>query len=744
MSQTAPTTPSPTLPSPGDGQVEGSRHGPFLSFLSSLRPTWSSSAALRAVRATIVIPGLFALSGQVLHNEQMALFATFGGFATLVFASFGGNRRDKLAAYVAMGLAGTALITIGTVVNATTALAAIVTVPVAFVVLFAGVVGPNAALGATAVMLTYVLPAASPGTIGMVPSRLEGWWLAVATATVAVMLLSPRPAARPLGAAAARAGAAISSLLDAVLAGGDRSEAALGAERAITNLQAAFTAVPYRPTGVADPDRSLGQLVESLEWTADLAADLSGDSQLFPVKSNTDPHRTLVEASSRGLRDTAALLEGSRVAPSFAAIDAASEASWEGLSKGTSADGGRTVDAAYHAQMVAAATRSVVVDAIGASRVDRTYDVVAKGTLSDEAKRLLHSAFAPVSAAWRMVRGHASVRSVWTRNSARGAVALAGAIAVADLVPGVQHGFWVVLAALSVLRTSESSIGATALRGILGTAVGFFIGAGIVVAIGYGSNALWAALPLAVLIAAYTPGTVTFSVGQAAFTVSLSVLYNILVPIGWKVGVLRLEDVAIGAGVSVVVGLLFWPRGAVTVVADDLADAFHAGGIYLTQSASWALGARKVPPEAGPSQWAEERLEDAMRAMLTEQGTKRVPKEQLWLLVAGTLRLRLSAQSLARFTGSTPVPDATRVELVHEAVEIAGRCDGLATILGRPQPTVARELAILSVPEVPQDDPSPPIAVLVRHLFGHIQKGLTQVMEPARVVGARRAGPWWR
>jgi len=34
--------------------------------------------------------------------------------------------------------------------------------------------------------------------------------------------------------------------------------------------------------------------------------------------------------------------------------------------------------------------------------------------------------------------------------------------------------------------------------------------------------------------------------------------------------------------VSLVVGVLFWPRGASSVVGDDLADAFRRGAAYLT------------------------------------------------------------------------------------------------------------------------------------------------------------------
>lgn len=98
------------------------------------------------------------------------------------------------------------------------------------------------------------------------------------------------------------------------------------------------------------------------------------------------------------------------------------------------------------------------------------------------------------------------------------------------------------------------------MRALAGTAVGFFVGAGLVILIGSDVTALWVALPIAVLIAAYTPGTFPFAIGQAFFTVTISILYNILVPVGWKVGVIRLEDVAIGAGVSAIVGAFLAPR----------------------------------------------------------------------------------------------------------------------------------------------------------------------------------------
>ena len=132
--------------------------------------------------------------------------------------SFGGDRRDKLIAHAGLALAGSLLIAIGTTVSSSTALAAIVTVPVAFAVFFVGLTGPNAATGATAALLPYVLPAASAGTISMIPDRLAGWWLASIVGTAAVLLFSPPSPGDKLGAAASKLAAGLAGQLEAMLA----------------------------------------------------------------------------------------------------------------------------------------------------------------------------------------------------------------------------------------------------------------------------------------------------------------------------------------------------------------------------------------------------------------------------------------------------------------------------------------------------------------------------------------------
>jgi len=116
---------------------------------------------------------------------------------------------------------------------------------------------------------------------------------------------------------------------------------------------------------------------------------------------------------------------------------------------------------------------------------------------------------------------------------------------------------------------------------LAGTAVGIVIGAAILIPLKGDTTVLWGILPVAVLLGAYAPRVISFAAGQAAFTVVVLVLFNIIQPTGWKVGILRIEDVAVGFAISLGVGRLFWPRGAGALVREDLATAYARAADYV-------------------------------------------------------------------------------------------------------------------------------------------------------------------
>jgi uncharacterized membrane protein YccC len=660
-----------------------------------------------------VVPGLFALTFKVIADPQMAIFATFGGFATLVLASFGGTRRDKAIAHLGLAVAGSVALIIGTAVSGITWLAALATIPVAFAIFFAGVIGPNAASGVTAALLAYVLPVASAGSAATIPARLAGWWLASAVGTAAVLLLSPKSPGDRLRASAAATAAALSRQLSRAARGerqpGD-GEAVLTAKH---QLMASFAATPYRPTGLATADQALGNVVQVLEWCVALVSDALGTH--LDLARLARPDRELLSVSAGVLGDVAALLSGSGARPDLAGLErarAASAAHQRDLARERDLAGSPdevriSASQAFHAQAIAVAARTAAADALIATRrADPETVAVQRRSwyAGTEAGPPTERRTAALSGFLGVIGRHASVRSVWFTNAARGAIGLALAVAVADL-SGVQHGFWVVLGTMSVLRTNAAATGGTALRALAGTVIGFAAGAALLLAIGTGQTALWVALPIAVLVAAYTPGTAPFAVGQAAFTITVVVLFNLLAPAGWKVGLLRIQDVAIGCAVSLVVGVLFWPRGAGSLVGDDLADAFRRGGAYLVQAVDWALGVREEEPDtAVAAVTAGMRLDDALRGFFAEQGSKRMDRGDLWMLVMASMRLRLTANSLASLHGPAPgngpasPASATRAALRQRAEELAAFYDQVADEVGRPVHSLQHPLTTQEVP----------------------------------------------
>jgi hypothetical protein len=316
-------------------------------------PRWSLPAALRAVRAVVVVCGLFAIASQVIDNAQIATFCAFGGFATLVLSSFNGTWRDKLLAHIALALTGSALLTIATIVSSSTVLAALVTVPVTFLVFFAGITGPNAASGVTGALLAYVLPAASAGTIGMVPDRLIGWWMASVVGTAAVLLLSPRQSANQLGIASSKLATALADELDAFLRGEppqDHLEAAMTAK---SGLLAQFTGAPYRPTGLAASDQALASCIELLEWCTSLIADAVRERHDLSDAAPAD--RELIATSSSVLRDTATLLAGGSANPDVEELERRRTAAIVRLEKSGQepADFRDAAEISFHANAVA-------------------------------------------------------------------------------------------------------------------------------------------------------------------------------------------------------------------------------------------------------------------------------------------------------------------------------------------------------------------------------------------------------
>jgi uncharacterized membrane protein YccC len=737
---------------------------------SAWRVTWSVPAAVRAVRGTIVVTGLFALTLEVIgdHQQQMCLFATFGALTTVVFTDFAGTRRDILLAHLGLAVTAGLALTIGTVVNGNTWLAALVTIPVAFAIFFAGVIGPNAAGATSSALLAYVLAVASPGTAATIPFRLAGWWLASAVSAAAILLVSTKNPGDRLRAGAATAAAAIGRELHAAVRGAAVPSETVTSLAATKALGETFGATPYRPTGLATADQAMANVVQILQWCGTLTVDVTdGPADV----SRAEPaDRELLGVAADVLEDTAALLSGAVLRPAIDRLEAMRAT--RGAHRRHLSDDPDAVRVAaaqaYQAHVIAIAARTAAVDALIATRQEDPHVIAAERRgwygQSEEGAPEPESRVRTLIDGLGVVFRYASFRSVWFLNALRGSVALAIAVAVAD-VTGVEHRFWVVLGTLSALRTNAAATGATAWRALTGTVLGFAVGGALLAAVGTGPTALWTVLPIAVFVATYTPGTAPFLLGQAAFTVTNVVAFNLLTAAGsgWHVGAVRVVDVAIGCAVSLFVGTLFWPRGAGPLVGDNLADAFRSGAVYLVQAVDWALGLRRDEPDTAiAAVTAGTRLDDALRGYLAEQGAKRLSKDDLWQLVTATMRLRLTAHSLAgpRLAALWDGPmGETRDRLRQRAGELSDFYDRIAARLERPGATaatpdtapppgdaIAQENVAVAELMVTAGAVAPTlwIALWVHEHLQQLDTNADRIRGPADRLAAVRQQPWWR
>src|SRR4051794_24325465 len=570
-------------------------HGPFVGVLHDA----DNLVLRRALRITVAMTVVFALAEQVLDNSSVALFASFSSFAIVVFTDLGGPTKRRVLGTAAITVVGAAEVAAATAVSGSVLVSVVAMVAVAFVVRFLGALGGYYLAAVPTLTLAFVLAVAIPGDAGDVAPRVLGWGLGGLAAAVATAWLWPVHTWATLRKKAAVCCRALADAIDARAgasseAGGDAADraaaaAAAAAQREATALRAALLAAPHRPVGPSERDYAFGILVNELGRLAELLVDPLEDEVTVPAASSpgaTAPvgapvagpaalppppdEQVALAAVAAVLRSSASALTGGE-APDLEALAAAAGErrvaleAWAATLLASPAD---------DAEVLAACERSFPTTAV----------VVAARVVATNVSALQAAADLPSLARAREVLPRALIRlrrqltpeSVWFRSAVRNGVALGAAIAIAR-GGNLPHAFWVALGTLSVLRSNALGTGHDAVWSVTGTLGGFVVACGVIELVGP-SKWLWLVLPVVVFLSAYTPTAVHFAVGQASFTVFVVVLFNLIEPAGWRTGLVRVQDVAIGVTVSVVVGVIAWPGGAAAQLRRCLPEALPAGG----------------------------------------------------------------------------------------------------------------------------------------------------------------------
>ncbi|HXT35952.1 MAG TPA: FUSC family protein [Chloroflexota bacterium] len=593
----------------------------------------------RGARAALVAPLAFAFATLVIGNPQFATFTAFGCFALLVLADFGGTRRPRAVAYAVTTLVGAVLVAVGTLASSSPWLAAAVMLLIGFGVQFAGIFGGYVAAAQTALLLSFVLAVSIPATPSVIGVRLAGWCLAGLLALLAGVFLWPRFERVTLRQQAAVACRALAGMIVAQREGpmGDALARRVSAARdAVAVVRRSFAATPKRPAGPARRDRAFVELLTELERILALAVG--------PLQTQLSAHHPCIEAGhalaatvAQALEASATTLDGGPL-PDLVELQEARLAHREALDR-WAAERLRTGDPPEKVLAGLAADDALRVVSYLALAVGADAVITRGGQVSE---RLHLPAETPrqVGLAAMLRRGALALVASLTpsssalHNSLRVGIGLGLAVLLSRLLQ-LDHAFWVVLATLSVLRSSALATGRTTVQALTGTTLGFVAGALVMLIVGANSPALWVTLPVAIFLAAYAASALGFAAGQAGFTATVIILFNLIAPAGWRLGLVRVEDVAIGAGISVVAGLFLWPRGARGELGRTVALLYRAVANLLAATFDHAFGETSDTTQARVlAVRAFDRAGEAFDQFLRERGAKPLDPQSAASLVA--------------------------------------------------------------------------------------------------------------
>ncbi len=696
----------------------------------------------RGLRTTIGQFALILVGILALDNEPFTLFAAFGAFAMLGLAELGGPRDARPRGYAALTLAGALGVAAGTLASQNVVAGALVLLIGVFVLQFATVFGGYVAAAEPAVLLMFVLGVMVPGAPSDIVAREIGWLTACALGTVLALALWPPPDARLVSRAYAQVCRSIAAVVRGTerygpaREGAPRSQAPAGPpEVTVAEVAAQMTATrelvlaqPTRPAGPTEHDQALKILTDELNRTIGMLGQLeaAADGEPNPVATAQRDLGDVVAAAFEASADGLERREPPVVTP--LEVDEARDRHLEALTRWVEQEMAETDDPA---PVLATARRVFPLRVLSLAAVSINANVSILGGMEVDTDPLMAAPHLPggsgPAATWRrasrILVDHLHPSDVWFRNSARAAVSLALALCVAQL-GGFEHAFWIVLGALSVLRSNAMGTSRTALESIIGNLLGFAAAALVLVLAGDSTLLLWCVLPVAIFLSAYTPKAVHFVIGQASFGLLVVVLFNLLAPAGIITGVQRVQNVVIGAALSVVIAFLFWPRGAGAALRASMATLYRADASFLAGAVRDMLD-RAAPASAEPTSEQRTRDLDAARRQanaafanyLNERGRKRMERDDWGTMFGVATGVRLAGDSIeqlaligfAAHLLRAPEADAATAALGAAWGERVGALHGLADALTPPSRERRRDAgAAASVPvaDAPTAGPS--------------------------------------
>jgi len=636
----------------------------------------------------------------LVDDPTTAVYALFAAVALGGLSEVTGSPGERTRIYAGSLVVAGVLVTLGTLLAVSTWTAVLGMLAVGFLVAYAGVGGPRVAGVLNGLQLFYVLPCFPPYAPDTLDQRLLGIGLGITLLAVADRVLWPAPApADPAVRVADAAGrvAAYARVLGRELQNrgkGGSSALRTAAADAADSLRLSTLPTAERPLGPGVRDRCLIRAAAAIRVISGRLDALAG---AWPSRGGHSTHPAtahLVDAVGGALTEAREALLGAGPPPSSDRLEAALAAHRERrrqqLLDGTAQP--PALRAGVSAVAVAEAAHSLVLTVRGA--------VGAPAPDPADVPEDLWFLTASTGRLWcRRLCMHLTPRSVYLQNAVRLALGLAVARTVAGVLD-LAHGFWVLLATLSLMRTSAVAGRSVLVRAVAGTAVGALVTGAVLFLAGEDVVVYAWVLPALMVVGLAAGPLFGVAAGQAGFTAVVALLFAQVGPANWRLAEVRLEDVLVGGLVGILIGAAVWPRGG-------SAELTRAAGESLRAGAAEAVAVVDQLTGAGPTQRTPlgrlSALLDHTYAQYRSEPTRPGPRVD-WLAVLGVVhRIDNYSRTLrSRYPAATPPPwPHLAAQLRTMAADVAAGYREVAAAVGVSRVPTARPA--VRVDPVPRD-----------------------------------------
>ncbi|MFF3826091.1 FUSC family protein [Streptomyces griseus] len=633
-----------------------------------------------------------------------ALYALFAPIAMGLLSAVPGSGRQRASTMLRALPPALVLATLGTFLAANTPAAVGGMLLIGFLLAFAAVAGPRPAGIAPGLQLFYILACFPPYAPGTLVERLAGL-TAGALLLAACEVLLPDPAAPSYRA---RLADALTVAARGAATGGvppGRLRAA-GAKLRLTDVPPA-----ERPAGAGRTDRALEQAGRSARRLLDQLATLA---EAPPTPSDPESAMLLDRVAQRCTGSARFLRTGT--APPFAgALEEAMRAFQ--ADRARAARKGRDALPAVDVQR---RQSRVLALAESARTVEIAVDIALHGRPTEPAFPPEQFWYAGLSTPrlWaRRVVGNATFRSVLFQNALRTALGLAAARAVAGSLD-LAHGFWVLLAVLTLGRTTAGATWRAVRRAVAGNAVGALVAGALVIGLGRHTD-VYAALLAPVMLLAFALGPLLgLAYAQALFTLVVATAFAQIAPVTWRLSEARMIDVVTGSVIGLACGLLAWPAGARREVHRAMWGLLRSCAPLVPATARTLLapsGGSRAAPVTLPGIHRLRLAEAAYAQYRAESPADREGDSADWhaLLIAAH-HVLLGAQWLPRF-GLRPTPgarDTSAARALGTAAALEAETDRIASLLlAEPPGPAPAAVSDTTRATGPDDDPPAPLSV---------------------------------